>query len=161
VSSPENENAVAFLVVDVILERLSERARYYSLARSSGDALLEEQNRIEFSALVESLLTTHLQGATAWDRGAWVEAVFPVEVAASDANVVVWGVAVWRGHAGAFLDPLLAAFELTPDCMSVQAYSLRFGDAERGLGTVRYDRRAMSGTPPRPVRWCFEFSEVR
>lgn len=144
-----------------ILERLSERARYYCLAQSAGDALLEEQNRIELSSLLESLLEAHLRDATGWEAGAWVETVVSVTVDVAEGEVVLAGAAVWHGSAGWFLEPLRVRAELSSGFTSVHTYALQFGDAERGLGSVSYQPGAMASRRALPAAWCFVFRDSR
>jgi hypothetical protein len=149
-------------VRDDILARLSERVRYYSLAQHVGDSWLETQNRSELGWLLERLLSNHLHSASTWDRHAFVDLVIPLTLELSEDGIAVLsGVAMWRGQAGAFLDPLDATFELSSDSISVRGYSLRFGDAERGLGAMKYERTVAPIPARPPLMWCFEFREVR
>ena len=152
---------MAHIPVEQILESLSERVRYYGLARSAGDALLEDLNRLEVSALVESLLGTHLRQSPQWDEAAWVDSLTDVRLDVSERGVAAFsGAAVWRGRDGWFLDPFVARFEFSSDLISIQTYALQFGDAESGLGSLRY-RPDASSARAQPVRWCFVFQESR
>jgi hypothetical protein len=147
--------------VEHLLDRLSERVQYFSLARSAGDLWLEEQNRIELCSLVETLLGIHLRRAPGWETSAWVDSVNAIAVDMSKTGTVVLsGAAVWRGETGWFLDPVMASFELSADLVSIRTYALQFGDAESGLGTVRYQPRS-SVRAGSPTRWSFVFRESR
>ena len=150
---------MAHLNVDEILESLSQRIRHYELARRAGDALLEDRNRLELCALVESLLGVHLRTTSEWQTDAWVDSVVDVVVEVTHPGVAVLsGAAVWRGPDGWFLDPLLARFECSSDLASVRAYALQFGDADVGLGHVQY-RSNVARSPRPPGQWCFVFHE--
>lgn len=147
--------------VERLLDRLSERVQYFSLARSVGDPWLEEQNRIELCSLVETLLGIHLRSAPGWETSAWVDNVISLTIDMSTTGTVMLsGGAVWRRESGWFLDPVMASFELSADLASVRTYALQFGDAETGLGAVRYQPSAsMRGALP--TRWHFVFQESR
>ena len=148
--------------VEVILTTLSERVRYFTLARRVDDLLIEERNRTEVCSLVERLLGAHLRATPDWDSGAWVETIVLNSIDVSDDGVAaIAGAAVWRGRQGWFLDPLAARFELSRDRQWVSSYVMQFGDAELGLGGIRYRADAKPMTGPPPSRWRFVFEESR
>ena len=148
--------------VERILDTLSERVRYFTLARRVDDLWLEERNRAEVCSLMERLLGAHLRTAPEWESGAWVEAIVLNGLDVSDAGVAVLvGAAIWRGRDGWFVDPLAARFDLSPDRQWVSSYVVRFGDAERGLGGIRYRADSKPSAGPLPSRWSFVFEQSR
>jgi hypothetical protein len=148
--------------VERILDTLSERVRYFILARRVDDLWLEDRNRAEVSSLVERLLVAHLRTTPEWDQGAWVEAIVLNGLDVSDTGVAALvGAAIWRGRDGWFVDPLAARFDLSPDRQWVISYVVRFGDAERGLGGIRYRADSKPFAGPLPSRWSFVFEESR
>ena len=148
--------------VELILDTLSERVRYFTLARRVDDVWIEERTRAEVCALVERLLGAHLRATPDWDSGAWVETIVLDAVDVSDDGVAaITGAAIWRGREGWFLDPLAARFELSEDRQWVSSYVVQFGDAELGLGGSRYHAGKKLVTGPLPSRWRFVFEESR
>lgn len=148
--------------IEHILDGLSIRIRHYSLARTVDDVWLEETNRSEVGSLVEALLAAHLRISREWDAHAWIQGVVLRSLDVSETGVAVWlGMAIWYGHEGWFLDPLAARFELSPDQTVIRNYLIQFGDAETGLGTVRYEPSAKPRLGGLPVRWRFVFPEPR
>lgn len=147
--------------VEQILDTLSERVRYFTLARRVDDLWIEERNRAEVCTLVERLLGAHLRATREWDSSAWVEAIVLDGLEVSDAGVAALaGAAIWCGRDGWFLDPLAARFELSADRQWVSSYVVRFGDAELGLGAMRY-RGPKPAAGPLPSRWRFVFEDSR
>jgi hypothetical protein len=147
---------------DQILDTLSERVRYFTLARRVDDLWLEERNRTEVCALVERLLAAHLRASAEWDAEAWVEGIVLEGLDVSDAGVAaLTGGAVWCGRGGWFVDPVAARFELSPDRQWVISYVVQFGDAELGLGATRYRAEVRRLPERRPARWRFVFEDSR
>lgn len=148
--------------LEQILDTLSERVRYFTLARRVDDLWLEERNRTEVGALVERLLAAHLRTNSDWDNEAWVEAIVLDGLDVSDAGVAaLTGGAVWCGRDGWFVEPVAARFELSPDRQWVASYVVQFGDAELGLGATRYHAEAKRLPERRPARWRFVFEASR
>ena len=148
--------------VEDILEHLSARIRHYSLARTVDDLWLEETNRTEVGSLIEALLADHLRSSNDWDAHAWVQGLVLRSLDVSEAGVALWsGMAIWHGHEGWFIDPLSARFALSPDRTTIEDYLIQFGDADIGLGMIRYEPSAKPRLAAAPVQWRFIFPRRR
>lgn len=69
---------------------------------------------------------------------------------------IVWGQT--GGRAGPeWAEPFLATVELLPEHTTIRSYTLRFGDAENGLGQFPYNPRRIFTEPALPGDWLFVF----
>ncbi len=142
--------------IDRLLSMLPEHVCSYSDALVANDLPAEELSRREICSIIEYLLGVHLDGCKGW-VGSLVDGVLPASLTISDSAVVVIGLAVWYSNRESFLDPVVARVELSPDRKSVWTYSLRFGDAEAGLGKFPYVLHSKNLYRPPPEQWCFVF----
>jgi hypothetical protein len=147
--------------MDQLLALLPDRVRAYQAAVTSGDLAAEEGRRIDLCSVFEHLLGAHLPGCREWESGAWVDGVVPGTLEVTDPGVLsVAGLAVWSGPRGWFLDPFAARTELSQQGEWVQAYSLRFGDAEFGFGKFPYAPYSKHCFDPAPRSWLFAFDSA-
>ena len=143
-----------------LFDALSLRVRHHEMARASGDLWLEERNLTELCSVIEVLLGAHLRASDDWDTTSWVQAVLPVTMEISDSGVAVLsGRVVWRSGRGWFLDPLSARLELSSTGASLREYTIGFGDADAGLGSLTYEpgAHAADEMPRRTDRWRYVF----
>jgi hypothetical protein len=152
---------VATVSVDRLLALLPDRVRAYQAAVASDDLAAEERSRIDLCSVFEYLLGAHLGGSREWEPGAWVDGVLPGTLDMTEPGVVsVAGLAVWRGRRGWFLDPFAGRAELAACGSSVQACSLRFGDAGCGFGKFPYVPYSKHRFDPPPTSWLFAFDSA-
>jgi hypothetical protein len=137
---------------------LPEHVRAYRSAVAADDQTAESQSRVQVCSVLESSLDDHLRGRTGWDPGSWVDGVLPATFEALGSGfVTVAGAAVWSKKRDWFLDPLHAQVELSADGAAVRHYSLRFGDADTGLGKFQYRPYSKDLYRSLPGRWLFTF----
>ena len=134
---------------------MGESARQYSVATSpvDRDAFLRQL----LSGLA-CLLTEHLEGQSGWSPWSWIDSVIPESVAVTgDMSCEIWGLAIWATDGrGEWVEPFAACVRLAPDG-SLAQYELKFGDWERGLGTVPYGARRRHLVRDNAPEWLYTF----
>lgn len=142
------------------LTLLPDRIRAYRLAAGSDNLTDEEETRVKLCAVFERLLSAHLQGwGGRWPAGAWVDGALPGPIDLSEPDAIsLSGLIVWCGPGNRwFLDPFACRVDLWDDAESVRAYSLRFGDADKGLRKFTTKSSSKHCYDPPPKAWLFAF----
>jgi hypothetical protein len=140
--------------------------RSYIRVSRGGDSS-EEQEALRWAyAGLERLLGELLQGSKGWTG--WVDGILPATDMFPDAlkvispvELTVRGCAIWgeRSQGPFWIEPFLGSVRISENTDAILGYSLKFGDATRGLATVPYGKHLRRPDWFFPVEWLFAFSK--
>jgi hypothetical protein len=158
-----NDSATALSDLE---SKLAGFVRSYVVVASRGDSSQEEEALRWVCCGLEWLLGGLLQASDGWNG--WVDGILPATDMLPDSirvistvEVSVRGRALWGEHAGPFwIEPFLGSVQVSDASDSIVSYELKFGDADRGLGKVPFDKHLRRPDWFFPENWLFTFSRV-
>lgn len=125
-------------------------------------SVLSKRQESAICATIERLLQKRLEAWVAWERSYWVDGILPTAgmlpeslQALSGEGLHICGRAIWSkgGSADPFwIEPFFATIRPSED------YTLRFGDAARGLATTPYGTHLRYADWLYPEQWLVVFT---
>jgi hypothetical protein len=133
--------------------------RSYFQAIGSGSADEQEKQLRMVCGALASLLDALLRKTDEWTRYQWVDGLTSGSVVVRPPTLEIGGLMVWGQEQ--YWEPFLASVCVSPDGSVLASYTLKFGNAEWGLGRFRYDtfpKKKKYIEWREPKEWLFEFT---
>lgn len=139
--------------------KLADEVRSYLLVHGRGDEAEEIQLRSVCSGIAR-LLGRLLDSEERWNRYYWVDAILPTSVTVPlPGELNIQGLVIWgdRGTTQQWWEPFAATMRVYASPDTVLGYQMMFGNAQLGLGKVRYNTHPRGWNWAPPESWLFVF----
>ncbi|WP_329109938.1 hypothetical protein OG792_13900 [Micromonospora sp. NBC_01699] len=109
-------------------------------------------------AQLEWFLNGLLRDHPGWTRHRYVDGLLPESVTVTPPlGIQVRAMMIWGKGRSQWAEPFLGALGVAATADRIESYTLRFGDAEQGLGQVPF--RPRRRRPADPARWLFTLTD--